>query len=118
MKCKRRGCQNEAAEGKDYCCAVCSRIDNQKEYNKIVKKRGGIVKKIIKKTIKKSTKKVEVVNKAKNNDKSEYKYLKDGVSYRGKLVCENFDNEKIECVMCYEQGLYFGKNCRKGGRNL
>ena len=112
MKCKREGCNKEAKDGKDYCGVVCSRIDNEKSYNKIVKSRGGKVK-----TIKRK-------NRAPNKDLNSkriyenYKYEKDGVSYRGKTVCANFNNEKIECVVCYEQGLYFGKTCRNGGEDL
>ena len=40
-----------------------------------------------------------------------YTYEKDGVSYRGKDVCLDFNNYDIACVMCYEQGLFRKKEC-------
>lgn len=40
-------------------------------------------------------------------------YEKNGVSYKGKEICKNYDDNKIDCVICYEQGLYRAKACRR-----
>ena len=42
----------------------------------------------------------------------QYRYEQDGVSYKGKSVCLKFENTDINCVMCYEQGLFRKKDCR------
>ena len=43
------------------------------------------------------------------------RYQKNGVSYQGKSVCLNYDDTNINCVICYEQGLYRAKSCRIKG---
>lgn len=49
---------------------------------------------------------------ADNHQGRKFNYEKNGVSYRGKEICTNYDDTKIDCVICYEQGLYRAKGCR------
>lgn len=101
MKCKRRGCHKEALEGKDYCGVVCSRKDNQRAFNKIVKLKGGVVKKPKKYVMRKRVKMKQ--------DKS--------IKFSGNEYCKNFDPSYYTCVNCMEQAVFKYKSCYKEAEN-
>lgn len=52
---------------------------------------------------------------ADNHQGRKLEYASNGLSYRGKKVCLNYDDERIECVICYEQSLFRKKACRVKG---
>ena len=54
---------------------------------------------------------------ADNNQGRKLLYEKNGISYQGKTVCLNYDDDDLQCVICYEQSLFRKKSCRvKGGK--
>lgn len=108
VKCKREAfCRRRKKESLTYLREELKKLRKDKKFYNKYKEYRKIEKKVEQLEIEQ---KVELNFSIDNMDNISYKKM---FSYEGSSKCLNYDDNNINCVMCFENEIYMNKKCRK-----